>query len=326
MSYKVKVVDVREKLPEVIDLFVASTSFESRCLTLAGEISEKVKSALLVSNIEYKKSAESNTQKFKKLFGEMVEDVELSLSSPTSSADKLRSLVIGKMQKLNSGTVFIDVTTFTHEQLLILLALIKLSSFSCDILMGYTGAGEYSTNTDTESIWLSRGITKVRSVLGYPGRLLPTRKLHLVILVGFESERARGLIELMEPDKISLGVGRREQSYSESHFERNQAFFRNVGEFLQRQSLTQIDVAQFEFSCVDPIDTKNDVLKVVSQNSSYNTVICPMNTKFSTLGAGLAALVEDHIQIIYAQAAEYNVKGYSTPGDTATIFPLSANE
>ena len=97
-------------------------------------------------------------------------------------------------------------------------------------------------------------------------------------------------------------------------------FFKRVERFLERQSLTQVDVELFEFSCMNPIDTKHDVLNLAQRNPLYNTVICPMNTKFSTVGAGLAAIDNDHIQIAYTEAAEYNEQGYSTPGDTATIF------
>lgn len=320
MPSKVNITEIESILPNRIDLFVASSSFESRCFTIAEKITSLVKTAVVLRNKENHSSSDRHAEYLESLFKGSCSQVSVSLSSPTDTADSLIANVIQKMKALDGGDVFIDITTFTHEQLLILTALLNISGLSCNIWIGYTGASEYSTNTDTQNLWLSRGIKNVRSVLGFPGRLLPTRKLHLMILVGFESERAKALIELMEPDKISLGVGRAEQSYSLDHYDRNKIFLKKVEDFLARQSLIQIGIDQFEFSCMNPIQTMQDVLGQVNKFESYNTVVCPMNTKFSTMGAGMAAIENDRIQLVYSEAEEYNEIGYSSPGDTATIF------
>jgi hypothetical protein len=67
----------------------------------------------------------------------------------------------------------------------------------------------------------------------------------------------------------------------------------------------------------------NDLLNEVEKNSEYNTVICPLNTKPSTIGAALAAIKSDNIQLVYAQPVQYNTKGYSTPSNFATILDLN---
>lgn len=79
-------------------------------------------------------------------------------------------------------------------------------------------------------------------------------------------------------------------------------------------------VQRFNFSCVDPIQTMNDILEVVNKNPNYNTVICPLNTKPSTIGVALAATKCENIQVIYTQPMEYNIEGYSKPGETCTLF------
>jgi hypothetical protein len=62
------------------------------------------------------------------------------------------------------------------------------------------------------------------------------------------------------------------------------------------------------------------VLEKAAMSDNYNIVVCPMNTKISTIGVGLAALQNNKIQIAYARAIEYNEAGYSTPSDMTTIF------
>ena len=46
-----------------------------------------------------------------------------------------------------------------------------------------------------------------------------------------------------------------------------------------------------------------------------NTVIAPLNTKISTIGADLAALENENIQLAYAKPNIYNVDGYSIPNE-----------
>lgn len=200
------------------------------------------------------------------------------------------------------------------------MALISSHDLCCAIFLGYTEAAEYSTNTDEDGIWLSRGVGHVRSVLGYPGRMAPSKKLHLIILVGFEVERARALIEIMEPSKISLGVGAQDRSFSEHHYTRNKRFQERLQEFINRQTRVQTEVDTFTFSCVNPYEARDAVLPQLDKHPEFNTVICPMNTKISTIGVGFAALKVPHLQIVYATVVEYNEEGYSTLGNEVSIF------
>jgi hypothetical protein len=224
------------------------------------------------------------------------------------------------MREIGTGTVLLDITTFTHEHLLILMALIRSHGLSCKIQIGYIGAAEYSTNTDEESVWLSRGVQQVRSILGYPGGMAPSKRLHLIILVGFEVERARALIEIMEPSRLSLGIGAAEKSISARHYIRNERFSNRLKEFLGTQAQIQTEVDTFTFSCVDADEVRGAILMQAAKYTEFNTVICPMNTKISTIGVGLAALQDPRLQVVYAVVAEYNEAGYSTPGEEVRIF------
>jgi len=143
-----------------------------------------------------------------------------------------------------------------------------------------------------------------------------------MILVGFESERAQLIIERLEPAQISLGIGDQAQSVSPEHFSRNARFHARLKEFVDRQMRTGTAVDTFTFSCIDADDARKAVLAHASKHADSNTVICPMNTKISTIGAGLAALEYPQLQIIYASPMEYNETGYSSPGNTVTLFEL----
>ena len=76
------------------------------------------------------------------------------------------------------------------------------------------------------------------------------------------------------------------------------------------------------FSCSNPWETKESILEQIKKYGDDNTVIAPMNTKISTIGAAIASWEEEKIQICYAQAIRYNYANYSTPGDTCYVFEL----
>ena len=216
----------------------------------------------------------------------------------------------------------VDITSMSHELLAILIALLHARRQLVGTTLCYTGAKQYSFNTTAKDIWLSKGVKTIRSVLGFPGEQLPSRSLHLVIPTGFEVERAIEVISAYEPAVLSLGVGRREDSVSDAHFESNNLFFRHLEAFVKEQITVCGTLSTFLFSCIDPIHTKNDITKHLASYSDLNTVICPLNTKVSTVGVALLCLEQPEIQLCYAQPIEYNIEGYATPGEWVTVFKL----
>jgi hypothetical protein len=183
----------------------------------------------------------------------------------------------------------------------------------------YVSASDYSIRDKKEDKWLSKGVAAVRSILGYSGDLFPSRKMHLMILVGFECQRASALIEILEPSQISLGHGMPSTATDVKHVAAQEFFY----EMIKRTVATRGNVDKFEFSCNNPIETRDAILTQSNKYYDYNNVVAPMNTKLSTVGSGLAAFASNEIQLCYAQAEQYNYEGYSSPGTNCYVFELS---
>jgi hypothetical protein len=118
----------------------------------------------------------------------------------------------------------IDVTSISHELLCILIALLNQHNKLNKTVLFYTGAKQYSINTPANAMWLSKGVASIRSILGYPGTMLTSKPLHLVLMAGFEVERAFEVIRSYEPNLLSLGLGDSEHSVSKEHYENNVVF------------------------------------------------------------------------------------------------------
>jgi len=322
MSQKILVSDLEAKLGERIGLFIGMASFESRCLTILSAIAKNVDNFIFLKNKNAGDLANKNLQQMKAICGTESQLIELDLDKPTLTADSLqRSLTF--IRQASQGIIFIDTTTFTHEQLLIFLKVLSEAKVDRKFVFGYTGAEEYSINSEPENVWLSRGVSQIRSILGFPGKFLPSRKLHLIVLVGFEHERAKFVIEQFEPQILTLGLCKPSQSISESHHEKNQKFFEEVKKFVDVRTSIYSEIDTFEFSGTDPFLTSQEILHKIGMSKTYNTVICPMNTKISTVGVGLAAIKDETIQVCYSRAITYNESGYSSPSNQVTVFAVN---
>jgi len=322
---KVNLIDAGSQIGEPIDVFICASSFEDRCCALANTLNPKLIGRTFVFkavNLEdyVGKSAGYLIQRFQP----NSEIVEVNTYDPLFGGDNMIKALSDLLGKSEGLRFLIDVTTFTHETLLIMLRLLKLyvtKDSSNKFLFAYTSAAEYSVGDLVESKWLSKGVKDVRTVLGYPGDNLPTRKTHLIILVGYEFERASKLIETLEPNSVSLGYGR---SGSTAITEKNQNANEHFLRLVERVASSYASVSSFEIMCNNPLETKDVILKVArkAKAAKFNVVLAPMNNKMTTIGAALAVFACEDIQICYAPVLQYNVAGYSKSGTTCYLIDL----
>jgi len=245
---------------------------------------------------------------------------DISVASPTSTADVFCQVI--KKYKISGWKLVIDFSTFTHEHLLILVKSLEYMEIDlCKVVWIYCRVKEYSINEENEKKWLSKGVRDIRSILGFSGEFSPELPTSLLILVGFESTRARSVIDAIEPQSLFLGKADSEHSESHEMAIVNEMFHNLVLEGYQ--NLSESNVESFTFS-------SNDASAVAKYISEYarklkgkaNLVIVPMNTKVSTLGVAWAFLQESspHFQVVYAQAEVYNMDGYSEASDSCYLL------
>ncbi len=244
---KISLAYLHKHLDLPLDVFICSASFEDRCKSVAQQIDPSQVTRVLICEYQDFDSVDpevANAAWLRSHFADRGQRVILSTNQPLLTADNLSNALenLPKDQYLN---MLIDISTFTHEALLILLKLLRQSDLSAKIKFVYTGAHEYSIGLQGNEKWLSKGIDSIRSVLGYPGDLAPSKKLHLIILAGFESERAEKLIEAYEPAVVSLGIGERASSISEDHHDLNSVFHQRVVDFCNKISAKSAGIRRF---------------------------------------------------------------------------------
>lgn len=311
---------IKKAFDKSYDLFICSSSFEERCLSIANSISvNRISRSLIISNMDLIKYIRKNKIILENRFGKKGKNVEINTLDPILTADQLDYHLIQLNSENFINSILLDVTTFTHESLLILLQLLRLRCPNATITGIYANASEYSIGDDINHKWLSRGIGEVRSVLGFPGNILPSRKTHLILIVGYEYERAIGIIESLEPNSISLGYGRSESATTKKDKSANERYMHLV----EQVAPSFLNVNCFEIPCDNPNGTFHAIKTQISKVKNMNIILAPMNNKLSTIGAAWVGFENKDVQICYAQALRYNYTNYSAPGNQYYLFDLS---
>ena len=301
---------VSDEIADSVRVFICSSSYEERCLSIPFQVSQAaIQHAVVLENTDIDEVA-GNAKRLRNHFGDRVIPASVDTSDPIASVDQMHATLSRVLSEDTLDKVAVDITTFTHEQLLILLGLLR--QMGCGtVLCLYSGAADYMTG---EIQWLSEGIAETRSVLGFSGDLGVREGLKLVILVGFEWERARRLIDAYDPTRLALGIGRRIDAIEEAHYLANEQFFEKLMNCYP-------EATRFEFSTNDAELTAEIIAKQCLEED-LTPVVAPLNTKISTVGAALAAFADPRIQLCYAQAAAYNCASYSRPGKYFRAFGI----
>jgi len=306
---------LQEKIEGKFDLLICAASFEERCLSVPLKLSAiSVNHVVVLKNDDVAGAGAANAQRINEHFINASTVVETTKSIAIRTADRIAK-ELDRRNDVCPSKICVDITCMTHETLLILFCLLTniFDDEASQVLYLYCPAKEYSPGVVYENKWLSRGIKDVRSVLGYPGRLLPSRKNRLLVLVGFEVNRTGNLINVYEPASLSLGYG--DGTLNSEH----QIVNKQKHERLL-QSYPQAD--KFEFSPRDPYQVRDLILEDANAHSNLNLIVAPMNSKISTIGAALATLRKPEIQLCYAPAATYNFENYSEPDNYFFSFQV----
>lgn len=302
-------------------LFVSCSSFEERCLASSKIVAAA--SFCLPLIFRTNRISEKSSLVHKELMDANWKrepcSAEISIADPLVTVDVMTKSFRALPEEAMRSIV-VDISTFTHEHLAILLKLLHSLNLLQVTHFAYVSVCAYGGTEATEHLWLSRGTANIRPIVGFPGMLRPSRPLHLIALVGFEFERARVAIEEAEPNYVSLGVGERCESVTTGLHGKNQEFYSRLMDFVDERLTTASSTRQFEFSCIFPEKTKKQILDLIASIEERNVVLFPMNTKISTLGAVMAALENPSIQLGYVEPLEYNVAEYSQGVDGFRLF------
>lgn len=300
---------ILSELPSKIDCFLVCASYEERCLSVYDYFEpENINSLCVFYFKQYLHQSQKYIEKYEGKF--KICKYQMDISKPISVADALIDYFTTVLSTTDRPNVVIDISTFTRESLLIVIKYLEIQKANLGDVYIFYRVAEVSAQ-------LSDVVVQIRSVLGYMGEFTSNDPLHLILLSGFEYDRAREIIDTLEPDFISIGYGDKDRSILSSSHEKNVEFTQKLVSYYSSDV-----VHTFCHSLMDPHDIKIEVKRIVDSRNDCNIVLVPLNNKLSTIGAGLAAMDDSRVQVCYAEMGEYNESTYSSCKDECYIYKL----
>lgn len=322
MNENIRISDV---LTEEYDVFVGFVSFEKRSFSLSNKLDvNKLSKVYVIRNektVENKHIVE-NAVEFEKKFGSKMEYIDVNFDRPLLSADNLKSYFNFLKSKEEKIKILLDISTFTHEMLLMFLCILRSWTNNVELTCVYTNTLDYSAQETVENKWLSRGLRDVRTVLGFPGDNLPSQKTHLVLIVGYEYERAYNIINVIEPNSLSLGYVEAEETSTEKNKDANSHYLR----LIEEMAISYDDIERFTISCRNVEKTVKELNKIIELHKGENIVIVPLNNKVSTIAVAVTVFNNPEVQICYGQPVLYNEESYSVPGNDFFCYRFEDND
>lgn len=204
-------------------------------------------------------------------------------------------------------SLLIDVTCMPKELMgMLLFAVWVHREYFPKVFVAYVAAPSkgYATqnpNLKEEDKWLSKGVTTVRTIVGYPGAFRGERPTHLIALAGHEFERLFAITEYVEPSKLTIGGARENSSTALGA----SALSQQVAQKL-RDRIQVPDIGDISFSASSPNDVVTSLKQLNFNVSEENVALVAMNTKLAFVGAALFSLANRDVRMVYAVPREYN--------------------
>lgn len=314
---KIKKENINEHIKKA-DLLICSSGFEDRSVSLPLALQKNTINNAIIFHIDenYTKAID-NYNKIKDSL-----DFLLKIEFPKNNSLETFDIIyytISSFFQDNQGIkkidIVVDVTTFTREVLLILLKVLSFERFidKSNIRLIYTPAESYPCE------WLTKGVREIRSIFGYSGMISPSKKLLLIVLNGFETERTEEVIKSFEANKILLGKPSKVESINDELNEISNQKFELV-----KTKYHSSSIEEFEFSCLDIEKTISELERLIAiYDEDFNIIISPLNNKISTLACAFVAIKNENIQICYASANQYNIHSYSKESNYFLEFKLN---
>lgn len=292
-----------EDQPEV---FIGCASFEDRCLGALSLLSPNYRftHSYLCIYDDFSEARQSNVKAMTECLAEHgpLSTVEVSEANPSHSIAELLTQVRFLASKSDTR-VTLDISTFTKRHLLMLLHALDDAGLWNSLRLIYTEPKDYVVDL---YLPMSMGIKEVASIPGFSNLRPADKPVLLVIMLGYEGDRAMALYQTIEPNETVLLVPR--PAYREEWEGRTEDLNRQLISLLGHDAIAYADSR-------DPLEVKAALSNVIGNRyppTDWTCLVSPLGTKPQTVGLySFWRESTDSFAVIYAQPLKHNERYYS---------------
>ena len=288
------------------EVFIGCASFEDRCLGALSLLSPKYRFAhsYLCIYDDFSEARQSNVRAMTESLQKHgpLSTVEVSEGNPSRSIAELLTQVRSLASK-SDARVTLDISTFTKRHLLMLLHALDDAGLWDSLRLLYTEPKDYVVDL---YLPMSMGIKEVASIPGFSNLRPADKPVLLVIMLGYEGDRAMALFQTIEPNETVLLVPR--PAYRIEWEGRTEDLNRQLVSLLGQDAIAYADPR-------DPLQVKTALANVIGSRyptTDWTCLVSPLGTKPQTVGLySFWRESPDSCAVIYAQPLIHNERYYS---------------
>lgn len=288
------------------DVFIVCSSFEERTTAIVERLDERYE---MLNSFVFKYDEKNRTNlrdlNYEKIINKLREhsksifSIICSHHDPLDGIFKFKNLCKNRSIELQNKNITIDITTFTKQYLLVLLKFIE-NEKPKSIRLFYTEPEDYAVKWGRP---LSSGLIDIISVPTYGGHFYIHKENLLILLLGYEGDRAYAVWERLAPHKTIVLIGK--PSFNNSWEGRVEQFNEKLISKLPKEAINYI-------SALNPFEVSKNMDELIDQYSQkFNIVISPLGPKPQAIGCYLSVKKYPDVQIIYSLPKFYEEEYFS---------------
>lgn len=295
---------IKKDLPD--DIFIACISYEPRTTGILKKLGKSYNADVLcfITNEKFKDFTrlKENKKEIENIlqsssFFNNYNTILASINNPVKIIIGIDKIIKSRFKNKEKINITIDSTTLPRCELLTVIYYLRHLPIVETIRILYVSPHRYGK-------WLSDGYRYSIVPTFFEGPSTFEKKTALLILTGFEYDRAVSLIDDIEPSALILG--RPEPGTSGEFSDASGAIIDKLK--TTRRIATEI----YDIPANDPFQCRGSFREIIHKNlQSYDFYVAPMGTKLETLGVYLAYEESPNFRIVYSLPLIYNVVDYS---------------
>ncbi|CUR51355.1 protein of unknown function [Nitrosotalea devaniterrae] len=313
MGFKYPKFEKLSNTDKLYDLYICALGFEDRSLGSNNKILKsgiQAKYSIILQYTTNKKDNEENKSDFERIIGKISNDfcyIKYDFSKRNQFGERLVNILHKK--HISGNSAIINITSFTTHALLWILNYL-LDNFN-EIKIVYTSPKRYNLQSENDRSFAA-GVKDIFTIPEFIGANLPGYMTLLVILLGYDLIRARGVMTQIQPSKKIGIIPKPTTPNMNNEFQKNNAA--HSISFSHNDKLIKLTIFDLKSLIKSLIDVRLDHVE------NYNILLALNGSKLHAVAALLFAKKFHDIQLILSTPLEYFPKSYSEgTGDTYTI-------
>ena len=314
MGFKFPIFQKLNKKRQVYDLYVTALGFEDRSLGSNEKILQsgiRSRYSIILKYNENKKSNEKDIIKFENTIQQIAGVYDYSQYSFTNRSKFEKGFIkaINK-NKIKTDLVAINITSFTTHALAWTLNYLFNTFQTVKII--YTSPKKYYLQKDNKRNFAS-GVKDIFTMPQFNGANLPGYRTLLIILLGYDLIRARGIISEIQPSKKIGIIPKPTTANMNNEYQKNRSEHKNSFDYNDGFEKLSIFESKQLFKKLTEIR--------LDHIENHNILLALNGSKLHAIIALLFSMKYRDIQLIFSTPIEYFPEHYSK--GTGSTFELT---